>query len=372
MKTTSPQSLAQKFTSSTAAVLTALTLGAVLASGPAHAAKSEKPVQIDDVAIENPDFAKLFNVTPKQFKGMKKIAIPIFTVESAIKTGAGIRADYGDGVNALTVTYLLAGVPEKEMQAAVNGAYDELVADLKAIGVEVVPADAVKATAAYKKAARTLTSPTTQSGGSAEALVFSAHDMALGLSNSRFIFTRTMQSTGSGAGGQIMGLVQMANMVGQMASQVSDASVANEIGAELGVPTLTVQIPLEFITTKVKSQGFFSGGSSVEVGAALRLSISPQAIIAFNSLNSSASEFQYMMTTAPMTVAGTPVKEVRDTSSIALNLGLMALSSLAGSKSSSSIKEKTAEADPVKYVESAAYAARKFSKLVVETVKAMQ
>jgi hypothetical protein len=338
-----------------------------LTTNPAQAQSTKPAIPIEEIGADQAELSKVFNIAPKSvLKGVTKIAIPFFAVETAIKTGAGIKQETGTGSVAQSVTYLLAGVPQKEMQQAVDSLYDGLVSELKVLGIEVVPPEQIIATNAYKQAALTVTSPNKQEGNNAEALVYSAKGMALGLSNSRFIFNRTA-GVASGAG-SIGALFNAAKTVGQLSSQVSDASLATAIGEELNVPVLILQVPLEFVEQVTKSQGGFFGGGSAEVHSRLRLTVG------FNSFLSVGTnkEFSSHVTITPLILSGAPVQAVKDTSSVAANVGLGLLSAALGSRSSSRMTEKTAEADPTKFVESVVQGLGKFNKIVATAVKAMQ
>ncbi len=326
-----------------------------------------KNMPMDDVNQQNPEFTTIFNIAPKSvLKGATKIAIPLFTIETATKTGLGIRVESSGGSVSQSVTYILDGVPQKAMQAAVDALYDELVADLKTAGIEVIPYEQLMATAAYKKNVTALTSPSIQSGHGAEALVYSAKGMTPGLSNSRFIFTRT---TSVGSSNAIDGLLAAAKTVSQLSSQIGDAGVAAAIGEELGVPVLLVQIPVEFVEQKTKgSGGFFSSATTAEVSSRLRLSIAPNTFVSAGQGN----DFSGLMSTTSLTLTGTPVKDVKDTSSVAANVGLAVFAMALGAKTSTRLTEKTAIADPEKYVESIRTGVGKFVKVVGAAVKAMQ
>jgi hypothetical protein len=349
------------------ACVVATLLASALSANNALAQGTKPAIPIEEIAADPAELTKVFNIAPKSvLKGVTKIAIPLFAVETAIKTGAGIKQETGTGSVSQSVTYLLAGVPQKEMQQAVDSLYDGLVAELKALGIEVVPPEQIIATNAYKQAAITLTSPNKQEGNNAEALVYSAKGMALGLSNSRFIFNRTA-TVGSG-GGSIGALFNAAKTVGQLSSQVGDAGVAAAIGEELKVPVMILQIPLEFVEQATKSQGSLFGGGSAEVHSRLRLTVG------FNSFLSvgKANDYSSHVTITPLILSGTPVQAVKDTSSVAANVGLGLLSAALGSRTSSRMTEKTAEADPAKFVESVVQGLSKFNKIVATAVKGMQ
>ncbi len=325
-------------------------------------------ISIDDVKLDAPDFKDIFGMAPKSvLKGVTKIAIPVFTVETVVKTGAGIRQESSSGSVTQEVTYILEGVPQKEMQAAVDKLYDDLVADLKTVGIEVVPAEQLKETAAYKAAALTAASPALHSGSGAEVMVYAAKGVALGLSNSRYMFMRG--AAGGGLGGTIGNVMAAASVLGSLTSQVGDAKVAGAIGEELGVPTLMVQVPLEFVEQKGKgTSGFWGGNAAAEISSRLRLSIAVNAFISA----SNKGEFSVLNSGTPLIISGTPVKTVKDTSSVAANVGLAVFAMAIGSKASKRMTEKTAEADPEKYVANVADGVGKFSKVVLAAVKSMQ
>jgi hypothetical protein len=163
-------------------------------------------------------------------------------------------------------------------------------------------------------------------------------------------------------------LFNAAKTVGQLSSQVGDAGVAAAIGEELKVPVMILQIPLEFVEQATKSQGSLFGGGSAEVHSRLRLTVG------FNSFLSvgKANDYSSHVTITPLILSGTPVQAVKDTSSVAANVGLGLLSAALGSRTSSRMTEKTAEADPAKFVESVVQGLSKFNKIVATAVKGMQ
>ena len=177
------------------------------------------------------------------------------------------------------MTYILEGVPQKAMQSALDKLYDDLVADLKTAGIEVVPQEQIKETAAYKAAALTAVSPALHSESGTEVMVYATKGMALELSNSRYMFMRGA-SGGGGLGGTLGNRVSAASVIGSLASQVGDGKVAGAIVEELGVPTLTVQVPLEFVEQKGKGiSSFWGGNASAEISSRLRLSIASNTVV---------------------------------------------------------------------------------------------
>jgi hypothetical protein len=88
----------------------------LLSTAPAQAQSNKPAIPIEDIGADQAELTKVFNIAPKAvLKGVIKIAIPFFAVETAVKTGAGIKRETGNGSVAQSVTYLLSGVPQKEM-----------------------------------------------------------------------------------------------------------------------------------------------------------------------------------------------------------------------------------------------------------------
>ena len=85
---------------------------------------------------------------------------------------------------------------------------------------------------------------------------------------------------GGGLGGTLGNRVSAASVIGSLASQVGDGKVAGAIVEELGVPTLTVQVPLKFVEQKGKGiSSFWGGNASAEISSRLRLSIASSTFV---------------------------------------------------------------------------------------------
>ncbi len=332
--------------------------------------KDQPPIKIEDVDIEKAvETGFVFTNGGENLKGITKVAIPVFSVETLVKTGQGAVSSNGVASTRLNVTYLLENVSTKLMQISIDRAYDALVADLKAAGIEVVPMEEILNTAAAKKLAAAK-NPAAFSGSGEDILVYGAKNSPFALNSSIRQYQSLLMNSGGG-NDIISSALTVGRVVGSIAAQVSDGKALQELAEELKVPLLVVQMPVEFISMTSKSErgfGFLSAG----VDAKLQL-MTPSFIRAsISGPTGNSVAFGLKGDVRSYIFPGSPIKEVKDTSSLALNLGLMALSSLAGSKSSSQIKEKTVIADPDQYAESVEAGLRFFSKVLVGRAKKMR
>lgn len=332
--------------------------------------KDQPPIKIEDVDIEKAvETGFVFTNGGENLKGITKVAIPVFSVETLVKTGQGAVSSNGVASTRLNVTYLLENVSTKLMQISIDRAYDALVADLKVAGIEVVPMEEILNTAAAKKLAAAK-NPAAFSGSGEDILVYGAKNSPFALNSSIRQYQSLLMNSGGG-NDIISSALTVGRVVGSIAAQVSDGKALQELAEELKVPLLVVQMPVEFISMTSKSErgfGFLSAG----VDAKLQL-MTPSFIRAsISGPTGNSVAFGLKGDVRSYIFPGSPIKEVKDTSSLALNLGLMALSSLAGSKSSSQIKEKTVIADPDQYAESVEAGLRFFSKVLVGRAKKMR
>jgi hypothetical protein len=309
----------------------------------AFAQPAAAPVPLETLKPEAATVSQIFDTSKLQpvLKGATKVAVTMFSVESVQKTGKGVRMQSADGGSvSQSVTYLLAGVPQEQMQAVLDRAYDDFVAELKSIGLEVVPVADVLATQAHRKLAPTAAGgPKRVEQGEGVIEIYNARGLAT-VSSSRWIYMNTIAGGGSSAGGQIGGLLSLARTAGNIGSMVGDGAASSEIASELGVAAIAVQLPLEFV--EQAASGSRSGSvTSAEVASRLRLSLSPMGYLGVTHQGQSVA----LPLRMPLVMAGTPVAEVKDTSSVATNVGLAVLSMALGSKSSTRLTEKTAVAD---------------------------
>jgi hypothetical protein len=127
------------------------------AAPPAVAAKAAPEAIALDAGFRPAEQAgKLLKVTdPASLKGLRRVAIPQFTVEfiTSDNVSAETSSFGAAGRTSVTGFYRLVGVAEPDFQALAEGAYAAFVRDLQASGIEVVPAEQVAAAPSYRKLA---------------------------------------------------------------------------------------------------------------------------------------------------------------------------------------------------------------------------
>jgi hypothetical protein len=134
----------------------ALTAGAVLLTVSTLAtAGSKDPATATpyDFSIEPSSQAKDYVevIRGGSFKKIKKLAIVNFSVEFALVKQATVVTTTSDTTKSTTVTMQIPAPDATELQAIVDGYYQDVQADFKAMGIELVPYEELKATKSYEK-----------------------------------------------------------------------------------------------------------------------------------------------------------------------------------------------------------------------------
>jgi hypothetical protein len=334
-------------------------LGAAFCAAPAWA--QNKPLQLSELT---PDAAvvKQVYVTDKLkpvLKGVSKVAISGFSMETVLKTGKGISS----GGATQEVTYILAEVPQAAMQAAWDQAYDDFVADLKSMGLEVVSLADVMATAAYRKAAAGAAAgsgPRKLEQGSVITELYNAKGLVT-THESRALYLSNL--TG---GGGVFGALRAVGGVGGM---IADGKLQEEIAKELGVTCIGVHVPMEFVEQSTSAS---SDGAGVSVGVASRLRLSFSGMGYIGAGGAVQNDWSSLPIRTSLVLGGTPVREVKDTSSTAANVGLGMLSLLAGGRTSTRLTEKTALAHPEQFVAAFSEGMAKYRPIMKQALMAMQ
>lgn len=85
-------------------------------------------------------------------KGAKRVAIPSFQIEFFTRSGASAQAwrSSDQASSRSSVSYQLMGITDADMQAITDQLYSKLVADLRAIGVEVIAPTTLRTQPAYQ------------------------------------------------------------------------------------------------------------------------------------------------------------------------------------------------------------------------------
>lgn len=93
-------------------------------------------------------------VKEKKLKGLKKVVIPEFIVgyvTSSTGSSSATSLSSSGGSASVSVTYNLKNVDDAQFQALSDKMYEELVAEFKAAGIEVVPLETLKKNPLFQK-----------------------------------------------------------------------------------------------------------------------------------------------------------------------------------------------------------------------------
>ena len=289
-----------------------------------------------DASFKAADRAKTMltvtNVDKTALKGIQRAAISSFQVEFVTKGAAGASSyEIGRSGRASTNTVItLVGLNAADFQAITDQLHAEFVRDLKAMAIEVVPTDRILAAAAYKKMA------TTGKPSPAE--------------------TRTSDtwSTVYAPGGLgIYGVGSSSNAVGILAGFTAFGDVTStmftniELAKELDAAVIVVRMVVNFVSLTSSDSSWFGRSSGT---AAVRGEVGPSVAGATTTMFVQRATTNASMTLqAPLLIDCAAFSEVKDTSSIAANVGLAVLALAIGGGNSASAVEKEAVADPARY-----------------------
>ncbi len=340
----------------TRVALAALALAGAVCAAPAWA-QMPKPVLLSEVTPDAASVKQVFNTDKLKpvLKGVNKVAISSFALETVLKTGKGITS----GGATQSVTYILAEVPKQALQAALDKAYDDFVAELKSMGLEVVPMADVMATAAYRKAAANPpTGPRKVEQGEAIAEIYNARGLVT-INESRWMY---LSNLGGSGGSSPLGALRA---IGGISGMVADGKLQEEMCKELAVTCIGVHLPMEFV-----EQSTSSNSDGVSVASRLRLSFSMMGYIGAGG--ASQSDWSSLPIRSSLVLGGTPVREVKDTSSTTANVAIGMLNMLGGGGRSTRLTEKTALADPEKFVSAYSEGMSRYMPIMKQALMAMQ
>ena len=275
---------------------------------------------------------KVLDSTNGGLKGLQRAAIGSFQVEFVTK-GAAAAKSYEIGRSGSSSTNMMitvVGVGTPDFQAITDRLHADFVRDLKAMGIEVVPVEKLLAAAAYQKMAATgKPSPAETRTSNTWSTVFAPAGMAVyGIGSS------------STAIGMLAGFTAMSDV---SATMFGNLDLIKELDAAL----ITVRMVVNFVNLKSSDSSWFSRSSgtatvSGEVGPSVAYKTSMMSI-------QRPADIATMTLEAPLVLDDTAFTEVKDTSSVAANIGLALLSAAIGKGGSATAVEKEAVADPAKY-----------------------
>jgi hypothetical protein len=271
--------------------------------------------------------------TPAVLKGLNRVAIGSFQVEFVHKGAASASSHRigSSGTANTNVVVSLTGLSAADFQAVADAAYARTVADLKAAGLEVLPLDQVKASAAYRK----LTEGATATAETRTKDTWSVVHAPAGM----LVYGEGSASTG-GFGA-----------LAAIGATMSAAFGQPELSRELDAAVLAVRLVVNFVDMKSSDRSWFnrsSGQSTVSWQYGPAVAPERTSFTVVRQQDGSAGQVRLALQ-APLLIDGAAFSGVKDTSSVAGNIGLALLNMAIGKGGSSSAVEKEVVADPERY-----------------------
>ncbi|MES3025909.1 MAG: hypothetical protein V4857_30380 [Pseudomonadota bacterium] len=328
--------------------------GALLVAAAFHANAANDPIRGEAVkpaemaaALMRPDNSAA------TVRGIKRLAITAFDVEFITKGSASSSAtEIGkSGTANVSMTVTLKGVDDPDFQAIVDRLYADFVRDVKAAGIELVPTETIMAAAAYRKMAEGGKASPYKKGGNEPATVVAPEGRPI------------MGLSLTVAGG---GLAALANFGAVTSSIFGGVELQKELDATLA----QVRMVVRFVDLSKSSSSFLN---RISGEASVSGQINPAIAAGATTLNlqSGAGGERFSLQRAIM-LDGAAIPKIKDTSSVAGNVGLAVLSFAIGKGGSSSVIEKEAIADPVRYREVLGGGLGSVSTMMVEQLKGLR
>jgi hypothetical protein len=283
--------------------------------------------------------AKLIQLSDASaLKGVRRLAIGSFQVEFQRK-GAASASSYriGQSGSAYTsVTVSLTGVDNPALQAITDALYQDYRASLQAAGWQLVPHEQVLASVAYRKAAAGVAAGAQDTRAqSTWATVFAPKDMA--------VFGEGSTSTASAV--PVVGM--LASGLRSVGAAMSGVTTSNELSSELSAASLAVRMVVNFVEMQSSDRSWLGRSSgTASVAQAYALSIHPSSSLVVTRMEGGSASYSRLSLGAQLALPGPALREIKDVSSVAANVGLAVLSLAIGKGGSASVIEKEALAEP--------------------------
>lgn len=275
---------------------------------------------------------KVVNANGTSLSDIKRAAISSFQVQF-VTAGAASASSYEIGkpgrasVNSMIK---LVGLEQTDFQAITDQLHAQFIHDLKAMKIDVVPNEQILAAQAYQKmAASGKPSPAETRTKDTWSSVYAPAGLAVyGVGSS------------STAISILAGFTAMSDVMSTLSGNL-------ELAKELDANLITVRLVINFVDTKSSDSSWFSRSSgeakvSWEFGPSVAAGESMMSI-------SSPTNNATMTLQAPLLIDGSAFKEIKDTTSVAGNVGLALLSLAIGGGNSATAVSKDAIADPEQY-----------------------
>jgi hypothetical protein len=270
-------------------------------------------------------------------KGLRRVAVPQFTVEFVISDSVSAETSgfAAAGRASTTGYYKLVGVAEADFQKLAEQAYADLVSQLQASGLQVVPASEVQGAPTWRKLAADGAPLPSRSDS---AVTVAPPGMAL------YGLNRAQAATAKP--GLFGALSAIGAGFGAAGASMDNVTLQKELG---DAALLEVAIRLHFAQLSSNTNGFFSRlGNTAEVSAKLH------AVVDSASLTlQSGSQISVLRLKQPLLLDPSAFTEMRKEATTgadvagAVAVGLLRLAT--GSSDSSSYDKYEAVADSARY-----------------------
>ena len=319
--------------------LSGVVLAFALGANPLHAKDAPEAIAVDGSFKAAEQAGKLLRAAEgRVLKDIKKIAVPLFSVEFVIADSerAETSGFASAGRASTSVSYKLKGVEEADFQAITATLYEQFLTDIRAAGIEVVSLDKVSTAPTYKKLiASGVPSPIRSSS----ALTFAPPGMSI------YGFSKT-QTGGTSSGASFFGaLSQMGAGFGGVSAAMDTVTLQQELEATV----VEIQMKVNFVQLTNLNKGFLGRLSNT---ATVEGKVSPSVATATFSVQSSATRGSLTLTN-PLALDSAAFSDVRKkpatTGDIVGGVAAILLRAAAGNKDSSSSEDLEAIADPAKY-----------------------
>ena len=318
----------------TAALAPALAIVIGLLTLPAAARDTIAGVPMDGsfrAAERQATMLKIEDVGKPALAGIQRAAISSFQVQFVTKGAAGASSyEIGrPGRAGTNVVVTLVGVGAPDFQLLTDKLYNDFIADLLVMGIDVVPTEKVLAAPAYQKmAASGSPSPTDTRTKDTWSTVYAPAGLAV-----------------YGVGSTSTAVAIFAGF-SAMSAAMSTMTGNQDLQKELDATLINVRLVVNFVDLKSSDSSWFGRSSGT---ATVGLQYSPSIVPAesFMTLHKPTVSGTLALN-APLLIDGSAFKEVKDTTSIAANIGLAVLSlAIGGGGSQTAIeKEVVAESEP--------------------------
>lgn len=269
---------------------------------------------------------------PQGLKPLQKVAISSFQVEFLTKAAASASSrEIGrSGSAGVSTVISLTGVGDADFQAITDALYRDTVAELQALGLEVLPVSRVLASPAYQKMATAGGPSPYRKSGSVSSSVYAPDGLAVygfGVAPVR--------------GG---GLLDALSGLGAAASAIGGSI---DLQKELDATLVDVRLVVGFAELQSSDRSLLE---RISGKAEVKAQVGPTVLAEDSRLSlqgpGGVSTFALQK---PLALDGAAIAQVKDTSSVAGNIGLAVLSLAIGNGGSQRAVEKEAQADPAAF-----------------------